>query len=138
MITNKPQISWFLLLLNVALLSACQAINPMGAAETNAQRAYAAYGTFVIFQEKAADLVEDPNVSRSAKLSIINADERAKPVADNLLDAYADFLVAQAEFMAGRTTEEKLLIASNNLNSWVTRFMPTLNDLIRNVKGVDT
>ena len=124
--------AWMLPLLFVA---GCQSANPIAAAETNEQRAYAAYGTFVIFQEKAADLAEDPAIPNGVKLRIIAAEERAKPVADSLLDAYAEFLAIKAQFDAGQSTEEAVLIASNNLNDWITRLAPLVNELIRNVKG---
>lgn len=124
----------YVLLLAVAL-AGCQSANPIAAAETNEQRAYAAYGTFVIFQEKAADLAEDPNIPNGAKLRIIAAEERAKPIAESLLDAYTEFLAIKAEFDAGQTTEERVIAASNNLNDWITRLAPVVNELIRNVKG---
>lgn len=136
-----PQNLWaFAVLMWLAplmFLSGCQSTNPIGAAETAEQRAYAAYGTFVIFQEKAADLVEQPELSRGLKLRIINAEEAAKPVAESLLDAYTELLAVRAQFDAGQTTEEKVVIASNNLNSWITRLAPLVNELIRNIKGAE-
>lgn len=118
-------------------LAGCQGANPIKAAETNEQRAYAAYGTFVIVQEKAADLVEQPNIPRGVKLRIIGAEERAKPVADSLLDAYTEFLIVKAEFDAGQTSEERFVIAANSLDNWVTQLVPLLNELIRNVRGAE-
>ena len=131
------QTAWLLLVVNALFLSACQSANPIGAAETAEQRAYAAYGTFVIFQEKAADLAEDANIPRGVKLRIIAAEERAKPVAESLLDAYTEFLVIKAEFDAGETTEQRVITASNQLNNWITRLAPLVNELIRNVKGAE-
>lgn len=135
---NVVDIRQLWLLLFAIALAGCQSANPMAAANTNEQRAYAAYGTFVIFQEKAADLAEDSAIPRGVKLRIIQAEERAKPAADSLLDAYTEFLVIRAQFDAGQTTEEKVLIASNNLNDWVTRLLPLINELVRNVKGADS
>ena len=127
----------FFLLLLVVGLQGCAGTNPIAAAETNEQRAYAAYGTFVIMQEKAADLVEQTNIPRGVKLRIIGAEERAKPVADSLLDAYVEYLLVRAEYEAGQTSEERFVIAANSLDNWVTQPVPLLNELIRNVKGVD-
>jgi hypothetical protein len=123
------------LMLWLFALAGCQTANPIAAAETPEQRAFAAYGTFVILQETAADLAEDPAIPRGAKLRIIQAEERAKPVADSLLDAYTAFLIVKAEFDAGETSEQRFAIASKELNDWVTDLAPLMNELIRNIKG---
>ena len=131
---NKVQhnryLSFFVLLLLVGL-QGCASTNPIAAAETAEQRAYAAYGTFVIFQEKAVDLVGEESISDDVKLRIIAAEEQAKPVADGLLEAYVEFLAIKAEFNAGDTSEERLVAAANSLNDWVTRLAPMVNELIR-------
>jgi len=129
------RIAWILLW--AIALAGCQSANPIKAAETTEQRAYAAYGTFVIVQEKAADLVEQQNIPRSVRLQIIQAEERAKPVADSLLDAYTEFLVVRAEFEAGQTSEQRFVIASERLDDWVTQLAPLVNELIRNIKGAE-
>ncbi len=129
-------LAFFTLLLLVGL-QGCASTNPIGAAETAEQRAYAAYGTFVIFQEKAADLVEDENIPDGVKLPIIQAEERAKPVADSLIEAYVEFIAIKAEFDAGETSEERLIAAANSLNDWVTRLAPLVNELVRNIKGAE-
>lgn len=123
------------LMLWLFALAGCQSANPIAAAETSEQRAYAAYGTFVIVQEKAADLAEDPAIPRGVKLRIIQAEERAKPVADSLLDAYTAFLVIKGEFDAGETSEQRLLSASRELDGWITELAPLINEIIRNIKG---
>ncbi len=128
--------AFFALLLLVGL-QGCAGTNPIAAAETPEQRAFAAYGTFVIFQEKGADLAEQANLPRSVRLAIVNAEERAKPVADNLLDAYTEFLIVKAEFDAGETSQDRLMIASRSLNDWVTRLAPLMNELVRSVKGAE-
>ncbi len=129
--------AWILLAWVALSGAACQNVNPIAAAETNEQRAYAAYGTFVIFSEKAADIAELPSVPRNVKLALIGAEERAGPVADDLLDALLEFESIRDEFSAGTSTEERVLIASNNLNSWINRLLPLVNDLIKEVKGAE-
>jgi hypothetical protein len=130
------RIAWILLW--AIAIAGCQSANPMRAAETSEQRAYAAYGTFVIVQEKAADLVEQQNIPRGVRLKIIQAEEQAKPVADSLLDAYTEFLVVRAEFEAGETSEQRFILASERLDDWVTRLAPLVNELIRNIKGAES
>ena len=125
------------LLLWVFALAGCQSANPIAAAETSEQRAYAAYGTFVIFQEKAADLVEEQSLSRSVRLRIVQAEERAKPIADSLLDAYVEFISVKAEFDAGNTSQARLVTAANRLDGWVSRLAPLINELVRTIKGAE-
>lgn len=129
-------LSFFVLLLLIGL-QGCASTNPIGAAETAEQRAYAAYGTFVIFQEQAVELVEDENIPDAAKLSIIEAEEQAKPVADSLLDAYVNFIAIKAEFDAGETSQDRLIAAANSLDDWVNRLAPLINELVRNIKGAE-
>lgn len=129
-------LSFYVLLLLVGL-QGCASTNPIAAAETAEQRAYAAYGTFVIFQEKAVDLVGEESISSNVRLRIIEAEERAKPVADSLLDAYVEFLAVKAEFNAGNTTQERLVAAATSLDDWVARLAPMINELIRTLQGAE-
>jgi len=129
------RLAWLILCLSA--LTACQSANPIRAAETSEQRAYAAYGTFVIFQEMAADLVEQPSIPRNAKLAIVKAEERAKPVADSLLEAYVEFIRVKAEFQAGDTSQDALITAATRLDDWVTRLAPLVNELLRTIKGAE-
>ena len=129
-------LSFYVLLLLVGL-QGCASTNPIAAAETSEQRAYAAYGTFVIFQEKAVDLVGEESISSNVRLRIIEAEERAKPVADSLLDAYVEFLSVKAEFNAGNTSRERFVAAANSLDDWVTRLAPMVNELIRTLQGAE-
>jgi hypothetical protein len=98
---------------------------------------YAAYGTFVIFQEKAVDLVGEESIPSDVRLRIIEAEDRAKPVADSLLNAYVEFLAVKAEFNAGNTSEERLVAAATSLDGWITRLAPMVNELIRTIQGAE-
>ena len=129
------QTAWLLLIM--VALAGCKGANPIAAAETSEQRAYAAYGTFVIMQEKAVDLARNETLSRSVRLGIINAEERAKPVADSLLGAINEYEAIRAQLDAGTTTEDQMVIASNNLNNWVSRLIPLTTQLIAAVQGAD-
>ena len=84
-------------------LQACAASNPISKAETTEQRAFATYGTFVIIEEQAAKLVSSGELTRSAVIAIGRADERAKPVADTLLDATLEFTVMRIEYESSGT-----------------------------------
>lgn len=127
----------YVLLLAVAL-AGCQAANPIAQAETPEQRAYAAYGTFVIFQEKAADIAEDATLPRGVRLRVAQAEQRARPVAESLIETYVEFIEIKAEFDAGDpTAEARLVQVSNSLNDWVNRLAPLVSELVRNVKGAE-
>lgn len=68
------------------LLAGCP-INPVKQAETFEQKAFALYGTYVIFQGKAAELVQDATVPERVKQGLRDADKVAYPVAESLVDA---------------------------------------------------
>lgn len=118
-------------------LQACAASNPISKAETTEQRAFATYGTFVIIEEQAAKLVSSGELTRSAVIAIGRADERAKPVADTLLDATLEFTVMRIEYESGGTGEQKFVSAMNELDGWVTRARPLIANLISAVKGAE-
>ena len=118
-------------------LSACGSANPLAKADTAEQKAYATYGTFVIIEEQAAELVSSGELPRSAVIAIGKADERAKPVADSLLDATLEFTVIKAEFESNGEGQDKFVNSMNDLNSWIERAKPLIANLIAAVKGAD-
>ena len=133
----QKQFQLMLLLVWVAALQACAFQAPVSVAQTPEQKAYAAYGTFVIFEEKAAELVTGNTLSDDVKLRIIEADEAAKPVADNLLETIEELGRIGDQVAAGETGEEQYLIVVNSLNSWVEQLVPLVNNLIAAVKGAN-
>jgi len=127
--------TWVLLACFALLGSSCQNVNPIAAAETDEQRAYATYGMYVIFIEKAADLVENPNTPRDVKLALIHAEETASPIADMLLTIALDVTAIREELAKSGTGEERLATALIHLNGWVNQLIPHLNNLVTQVKG---
>lgn len=126
------------LLLCTYALAGCQGANPIRAAETPEQRAYAAYGTFVIFQERAAIIAEQENIPRDIRLRIIAAEERAKPTADSLMLTLLEFIRVKAEFdTAVDEGDPRLVALTGNLNDWINQLLPLVNELIRNVSEAD-
>ncbi len=112
-------------LLIVVLLgiTACASINPVGQAETLEQKAYAVYGMYVVFAEKAADLAENDALPDSVRLGLVTAEERASPVVTSLLAAAEDM-----QTLNNSTTR-------TSLEAWIDRALPLINDLVRSVKG---
>jgi hypothetical protein len=131
------QLQTFYLLVIMLLLQACAGANPISKAETTEQRAYATYGTFVIIEEQAAQLVSSGQLSNSAVRAIGRADAAVKPVADSLLDATLEFTVIRTEYEAGGTGEERFVRAMNELNGWIERLRPLIANLITAVKGAE-
>lgn len=67
-------------------LTACT-VSPVQDAQTLNQKAFASYGTYVVYQGKAADLVKDPVVPENIKQGLRAADKVAYPAAEAMVDA---------------------------------------------------
>lgn len=130
-----PLTTWLQFTILSLALQACASVNPIAQAETTEQRAYAVYGTYVIMQEQAAVLVSSGDLPNSAVLAIADADERAQPVLDSLLLTYREYLSVKAEFDAGRAEQGTLLTVLENVNSWIERAVPLVNNLTAAVEG---
>ena len=126
-----------LVLTVLATLGACASLNPVSKADTAEQKAYALYGTFVVFEEQAAKLVSSSEVPENVKQALRDADKAAKPAADSLLDGVQQVLTVKRELAAGTTTNEKLSIAVANLAGWYASAKPKVESLVSAVKGAN-
>lgn len=124
----------YLLSLLVLLSSAC-ASNPQRTAKTLEQHGDAAYGQYVIAKEQGAKLLKDPTIQDSAKRPLAEAMVASKEPADKLQDALIEYSTVKAQVAAGKTTEDRLLIAQQNIDSWLAHAQPLINDLVRIVGG---
>jgi hypothetical protein len=118
--------------------SCVAALNPVAAAKTTEQKAFAIYGEFVVFEEAAAKIAKDPSTQLSVLQALRMADTKAKAVMDTTLNAALDVIEIERQIAVGQTTQDKLLIATTNLQSWVDQGTPLVNDLIKAVKGAKT
>ena len=125
----------YILAFALLMLSACAGLNPVSKAETSEQRAYALYGTFVVFEEQAVKLVASPEVPESVKRSLREADAVAKPAMDSVLEGVNQIFEIRRQLSIGTSTEEKLTIAVTNLDMWYAGAKPKVEALIRLVKG---
>lgn len=125
-------------LLGILLLLAVSActLNPVRHAETVEQKAYALYGTFVIFEEQAAALIKNPSIPADFKKELKKADGVAKPMADSLLDATLGIAQVREELKRGDTTEAKLKIAIENLDRTIVRTEPAIRNLVQLVRSL--
>ena len=70
-------------------------------AQTPAQHAYALYGTFVVAEEAALKIVQNPITPEAVVRVIQKADAIAKPAADVMLVAARTYVTLDAKFSAG-------------------------------------
>ncbi len=133
--TSINSVATMLLVVAAFALSACGTLNPLSHAQTLQQKAYAQYGVFVVVEERAAAVVQDATVPASAKQAVARADAVAKPVADKLLATILAVDQIQADLAAGKTTEDKLVIATADLQKWYDEVVPLISGLVAAVKG---
>lgn len=101
-------------------LAGCQH-NPIAAAETPAQHAFAISATYNVLLESAADIVEDTTAPTELRRAVQQTELRTTPVIDALEQAFADYQLARAQFAAGATTADRLEVATVNLEQWLER-----------------
>lgn len=116
------------------VLSGCGTTSAVKQAETPEQKAYALYGTYVIFQEKAAELVQDSTTPENVKEALREADRVAYPVAESLVDAVREVEAIRQQVVSGMTPEEKLTIAISNLSRIYFAAAPKLLAVVAAVK----
>lgn len=136
LVQTRQLFAFYCLLLLIGL-QGCAASNPLAQAETVEQKAYAAYGSFVIAEEQAAKLVSSGQLNNSQTIAIGRADERAKAVVDDLLAAVLEFEAIKAEFEEFGTGESRYVASMNSLNNWTERVIPLINNLLAAVRGAE-
>lgn len=122
----------------VISLGACttlRSINPFENAHNVPLKALASYGTYVVGVETAAKLKQDPSIPRELVDKLAALERDAGPVADGLYDAAVEVLVIKQQLAAGATTEERLAIASAELDGWVASAVPKMNKFFAAVNG---
>lgn len=131
----SESLAWtYLIGLAAIAMAACTAA-PIQQAETPEQKAYALYGTYVIFQEKAAELVQDSTTPDNVKQALREADRVAYPVAESLVDAVLEVEAIRQQVASGMTSEERLTIAISNLSTIYFSAAPKLLAVVSAVKG---
>jgi hypothetical protein len=119
----------------VGVLSAC-AGSPIKVAQTVEQKAYATYGTFVIFEEQAVKLsAPSSNLAPATKAQIINGVQKAQPVVDTMLKSLRQAEQARVEFDAQKIDKPAFQVVVDNLGNWVQQATPLVASLVTVVKG---
>ena len=118
-----------------AIMLASCAASPIRVAQTLEQRAYAAYGTFVIIEEQVVKLTgPQSTLTRDVQLRLISGVERAQPAVDSLLIALQEYETARADFEAQRIDQPAFQVVVNNLSSWVTTAEPLVTSLLAAIR----
>lgn len=122
-------------LLCLAYLQGCATVaGPINAAETVEQRAFAAYGTFVVFEELGAGLINDTRIDADARRAIQRADAVVKPIADSTLVVALEVNQLRGDLTA-LDREDRLAATVDNLETWLARLEPAVQDLVSSIKG---
>lgn len=135
-VTRAFAAMWIILAASAVLAVAGCLANPIREAQTLEQKAFATYGEFVIYEELAANLVQDPAMPANLKAALAKADAVAKPIADNGLTLIHTYDEIAAQVNAGTSGADKLAIATADLQSWINQATPAVKDLIQAVKQV--
>lgn len=133
---RRSVISPVVLLLILLLVAACNNRHIAIPAPENPETvALALYGGFVIAEEVAASIAEDPTTPAGVRAALIEADERAAPVAAQLRPAAQAVQNARTALAAGAGTQEQLIIAIQSLNQWIDEAAPLIQALTNLVTG---
>lgn len=109
----------------IAMLAACTS-SPDPQTLTLEQKAFKAYGTFVVLEEQAARIYSDASVPADIKAQIQMADSVAKPAADSMLAA-AEAVKALRD--AGAATGPELDAATQALQAALTEALTRIVQL---------
>jgi hypothetical protein len=125
----------------LTLTPACAALgvptleNPVAAAHTIDQRAYALLNSYAAVIEEATDIVRDPAAPIAFKRAMGQAERAATPAAETLEIAIAAYVRARNDFEAseGQTQLQRataaLTIAAQRLNQAITAAQGPIHDL---------
>jgi hypothetical protein len=111
--------------------------NPIAAAQTIDQRAYALLHSYAAIVEEATDIVADPVTPLAFKRALGQAERAATPAAETLQIAVTAYMRARADFdaasSANQTTIQRtataLSIAARRLNEAVTAAQAPIAEL---------
>lgn len=135
------------LAVGMVILTACST-NPVAQGDTFEQKSFALYGTYVIFQGKAAELHQDSATPVKVAEALSAADRVAHPLAEALVDGALTVQDIRETLEACRlpepsvppekcknTNEQQLAIALTNLSSLYFKAKPAILGIVAAVKG---
>ncbi len=113
----RPTLRTIALVLAIAATPACasvradqtEIVNPVSAAHTLDQRAYALLHSYAAIIEEATDIVRDPAAPMAFKRALGQAERIATPAAETLEIAIAAYVSARADFEAAASESQPTL-----------------------------
>jgi len=117
--------------------------NPIAAARTLDQQAYAVLDTYAVLVEEATKIVADPKVPLSVKRALGQAEKVATPAAQVVESALAAYIRARADFAAASSQSpstlqratDALSIAGQRLSQAIAAASPAIAELQTLVRG---
>ena len=125
----------------LAFTPACASLpkfeNPMAAAQSVDQQAYALLATYAAMLEEATDVVRDPVTSPSVRTALGRAERAATPAIETLQVAASAYLRAKADLAASSNpnTITTLTVAANRLNQAITAARGPVGELQALIRG---
>jgi hypothetical protein len=124
-----PLVAFPLLFSGVMLLAGCetvQAVNAVAAAESTEQRGFALYGTYVVLQERAAELVRDRSIPKAVRKRIQDADRIAYPLAERVRVLAIELNAARMAFNTAQGPADKVAATSAALGQAIVILAPAI------------
>lgn len=119
------------------LMSGCSSL-AIGHAQTTEQKAAALLGDFTLYQRASIKIGEDQTVPVEVRRAALEAEGKAKPIADKLDESLREYRAIANQLRAGQSTDDKLRIAASNLTSWIQQLEPLVRSLRSTVEGVSS
>lgn len=94
--------------------------------------------TYEVYQQRGLELVQDPTTPEEVKALVRKADALATPAILEMLESAKAYMRVRDDLAAGATTEEKLLIASQNAYAYVAIAEERINGLIAALSGKES
>lgn len=91
--------------------------------------------TYEVYQQRGLELVQDPTAPEDVKSLVRKADALATPVILQMLESAKAYMKVRDDLKAGLTTEDKLLIASQNAYAYVAIAEERINAMIAALSG---
>ncbi len=124
------------LLVFAIFISGCATVEPVKTAETPEQKAFALYGTYVIYKEVGADLAVDPDTPDEFVQYLATAVRVADPASVLLKEAGIQLEKARARLkeIENQTTLDEFTVALQVFNERWADAQPKLQSFIDAVK----
>ena len=126
------------LVLFTSFMAACatfDSANPFASANSAEQKAFAMYGTFVILQERGADIVKNRSLPLKVRKNVKKANKIAFPVAKKLRAMAVHVIKTRMQLKQGKIHPDFLKQSVIALDELIVKFGPMLTSMKKAVEG---